>query len=42
MTVKQLYDVIGGDYSKIIQNLKQDEKVVRFAKMFWRILVFVN
>ena len=34
MTVETLYDVIGGDYAKIIQNLKQDEKVARFAQMF--------
>ena len=34
MTVERFYNVVGGNYQKILQNLRQDDKVVRFAKMF--------
>ena len=34
MTVECFYNVVGGNYQKIIQNLRQDDKVVRFARMF--------
>lgn len=34
MTIKELYEIVGGDYEKIIGNLKTDERVMRFLKMF--------
>lgn len=33
MTVENFYILIGGNYEKIIQNLKDDKRVIRFAKM---------
>lgn len=34
MTAKEFYEVIGGDYDRIKANLKTDERIARFAKMF--------
>lgn len=34
MTTVELYDVIGGDYEKMKGNLKTDERIARFARMF--------
>lgn len=34
MTVKEFYEVIGGDYNKVMEILKRDEMVLVFANMF--------
>lgn len=34
MTTKELYETVGGDYEKMIENVKTDERIVRFARMF--------
>ena len=34
MTAKEFYEMIGGDYNRVIEILKKDENVVLFANMF--------
>ena len=34
MTTKELYEVIGGNYEKMKENVKTDERITRFARMF--------
>lgn len=34
MTVKELYDQIGGDYDDIMSRMMKEDRVLKFAKMF--------
>ena len=34
MTTRELYDIVSGDYEKIKANLKTDERIDRFSRMF--------
>lgn len=34
MTVKEFYEVVGGNYNKIIENLKKDDRILHFTNMF--------
>lgn len=35
MTTKECYEQIGGDYDEIVSRLGNEERVIRFAKMFF-------
>ena len=34
MTTEELYRVIGGNYEKMKENVRTDERIIRFSKMF--------